>query len=112
MRCVRVSQPFVLPLSVTSGQPWRSPRDVAEEEWLQVHRRGGQTWGERLSVLLYSACGVMSCSTPLHVLSWVLSAVQGENLEPIAVTAVCLRTAVVDLLRVSVKNLIFGNTLL
>lgn len=42
----------------------------------------------------------------------MLSAVQGENLEPISVTAVCLRTAVVDLLRVSVKNLIFGNALL
>lgn len=46
------------------------------------------------------------------ILSWVLSAVQGENLEPISVTAVCLRAAVIDLLCVSVKNLIFGNTLL
>lgn len=54
----------------------------------------------------------MASSTPIDALSWVLSAVQGENLEPISVTAVCLRTAVVDLLRVSVKNLIFGNTLL
>ena len=68
-------------------------------------------WGERLSTLVYSARGVVSCSTPIDFLSWVRSAVQGENLEPISVTAVCLRTAVVDLLRVSVKNLIFGNTL-
>lgn len=58
-------------------------------------------------MLVYSACGVMSCSTPIDILSWVRSAVQGENLEPISVTAVCLRTAVVVAFYVSVLKISF-----
>lgn len=84
---------------------------MAEEERLQIHRQGRCTaaaaWGERLSTLVCSACGVR----PVRHLSLFFLGCsllfKGKSLEPISVTAVCLRTAVS-----SVKNLIFGNTLL
>lgn len=99
-----------------SRQPGRFPLDEAEEQWLAPNSSAGKvgsggcagTTAFRARLSMWS----MSCWAPVDILSGVFSAVQGENLEPISATAVCLRTAVVDLLCVSVKNLLSGNTFL
>ena len=68
--------------------------------------------GRAASHLGLCSLGSASGPTPGGILSWVRSAVPGENPEPVSVTAVRLKTAAVDLLHVAVKNLIFGNTML